>query len=184
MILAASLAPDTCSQTWHLDESTLPIRMDALSPQQRAGILHAIKPRIEYHLDSGDPSDLDPVELATAMKNLHVLILKRSQGTLTFISGWTYLFCGAVGNCMTWVLSQDDKILLEDSGKEITVLKTNHNAEPDILFSVHDSASDTDLERWRFSGSKYVLSWCGTSTMGYAGHYKKHPYTYSHPCQQ
>jgi hypothetical protein len=91
--------------------------------------------------------------------------------------------CGAVGNCMTWVLDSHNKILLEDSGKAITVLNRVHHARPDILFSVHDSADDTELEKWSFNGSQYILTRCGTSTMGYLGHYKKHPYTYSHPCQ-
>jgi hypothetical protein len=183
LILALTFTANAQQQTWHIDEATLPIPLDSLPQQQQANIRRALEPRIEYHLDDGDPSDLDQAELAKAQRNLYVLFLKRSSGTLTFVSGWTYLMCGAVGNCMTWVLDQQNKILLEDSGKAITVLGRIHHTRPDILFSVHDSASDTDLERWRFNGSKYVLSWCGTSTTGSLGHYRKHPYTYSYPCQ-
>ena len=183
LILALTLTTNAQQQTWHIDETPLPTPLDSLPQQQQADILRALELRIEYHLDDGDPSDLDPVELATARKSLHLLILDRSGTTLKFVAGSTYLMCGAVGNCMTWVLDLHNQILLEDRGKAITVLSRGHRARPDILFSVHDSASDRDLERWRFNGSKYVLTWCGTSTMGYVGHYRKHPYTYSRPCQ-
>jgi hypothetical protein len=188
LTLALLLLSLTCisaaqQQTWHIDETPLPISLASLPPQQEADIRLALEPRIEYHLDNGDRSDLDPTELAMAKKNLFVLTIKRAGTTLTFVSGWTYLMCGAVGNCMTWVLDSHNKILLEDSGKAITVLNRMHHARPDIMFSVHDSADDTELEKWRFNGSKYILTWCGTSTMGYLGHYKKHPYTYSHPCE-
>lgn len=183
LLLALTVSANAQQQTWHIDETPLPTALDSLPPQRQAAILRTLEPRIEYHLDGGDPTDLDPTELATAKKNLFVLTVQRANTTLTFISGQTYLMCGAVGNCMTWVLDQDNKIILEDSGKAITILNSVHHARPDILFSVHDSASDTDLERWRFNGSKYILSGCGTSTMGYLGHYKRHPYTYSRPCQ-
>jgi hypothetical protein len=183
LLLALSCAASAQQQTWHIDETSLPILLDSLPQQRRADILRTLEPRIEFHLDDGDPTDLDPTELATAKKNLHVLILQRAGGALTFVSGWTYLMCGAVGNCMTWVLDQHNKLLLEDSGKAFTVLHSVHYTRPDILFSVHDSADDTELEKWQFNGSQYILTWCGTNTMGYLGHYKKHPYTYSHPCQ-
>jgi hypothetical protein len=183
LILTLTFTANAQQQTWHIDEVTLPIPLDSLPQQQQAAIRRVLEPRIEYHLDDGDPSDLDPTELAKAQHNLYALILKRHGETLTFVSGSTYLMCGAVGNCMTWVLDQHNRIVLEDSGKAITILKNKHHARPDILFSVHDSASDTELEKWRFNGTKYVLNWCGTSTMGYLDHYKKHPYTYNHPCQ-
>jgi hypothetical protein len=183
LLLVLSCAASAQQQTWHIDETPLPIPLASLPPQRQAEILRALEPRIEHHLDDGDPTDLDPTELATAKKNLHVLTLQRAGTTLIFVSGWTSLMCGAVGNCMTWALDQDNKIILEDSGKAITVLNSVNHGRPDILFSVHDSASDTDLEKWRFSGFHYILSWCGTRTMGYVGQYKKKPYTYSHPCE-
>jgi len=183
LLLAFTRPASTQQQTWHIDETPLPTPLESLPPQRQAELLRALEPRIEHHLDDGDPTDLDPTELTTTKKNLFILTIQRAGTTLTFVSGWTYLMCGAVGNCMTWVLDQDNKILLEDSGKAITVLNSVHHGRPDILFSVHDSASDTDLEKWRFNGALYILSWCGTNTMGYSGHYTKNPYTSRHPCE-
>jgi hypothetical protein len=183
LLLVLSCAASAQQHTWHIDETPLPTALDSLPPQRQVEILRALEPRIEYRLDDGDPTDLDPIELANAKKNLHVLTLPHAGTTLTFVSGWTYLMCGAVGNCMTWVLDQDNNLILEDRGKAITVFNSVHRGRPDILFSVHDSASDTELEKWRFNGSHYILTWCGTNTMGYLGHYKKRPYTYSHPCK-
>ncbi len=171
-------------QTWHIDETTLPTPINAQTRPRQAEILRVLKPRIEYHLDDGNPTDLDQAELRKAEENLHVLVLQRSGGQLTFVSGWTSAMCGAVGNCMTWVLDKGNHILLETSGKAITVFPSLHHGRPDLLFSIHDSASDTDRERWRFNGKIYERTWCGTSTMGYPGHEYVHPHTYSHPCQQ
>jgi hypothetical protein len=132
-----------------------------------------------------DPSiDMEPNELAKALKSLHTLTFSDRGWSLLFVAGWDQPLCGATGNCQYWVLDEQNNILLETSAKAVTVLGSSHHERPDLLFSSHDSASDTDRERWYFNGKKYELKWCGTSTYGDLGHEYKHPKTFQHSCRE
>lgn len=172
------------AQTWHIDDTPLPTKITSLSPQRQRAILAALTPRIENDLDDGDKSELDPTELNEAKNSLHTLTVKDGNQSLIFVAGWDTELCGGVGNCTIWVLDGQHRVLLESGGKAITVLASHHHGRSDILVSAHDSASDTDRERYTFNGSVYVLSWCGTSTMGYPGHEYVHPHTFSHSCNR
>ncbi len=91
--------------------------------------------------------------------------------TLTFVEGYSGTACGAVGNCMFWVLDGTGRILLGPThARDFTRLRSAHHGLPDLLFGAHYSSWQTGQAWFTFDGSVYRKSRCATDTE--AGHQK------------
>jgi hypothetical protein len=79
------------------------------------------------------------------------------------VQGTGVCMCGAVGNCPFWVIGEAPRpgVLLETVGIQTFALQENLTARRfDLLVGSHDSAMQTDLQRFRFNGTKYQLNGC------------------------
>lgn len=118
-----------------------------------------------------ETGDSDAAEVAQEVKTIKQQLrferLQLSDTRLTFIQGYAVDSCGAVGNCMFWILDQTDRPILEGvSGKEFSVLHSHHHRLPDILLGIHDSASQTTQVWYQYDGKKYRAAKCAIDTYG------------------
>ena len=99
-------------------------------------------------------------QLHISAKNLRVLKFETTSAPVFFVQGYGMELCGATGNCKSWMLANDYKVLLRGYAQTVKLLSTLHNGRPDILTGLHDSAMESDLTQWRFTGSRYVRYRC------------------------
>ena len=180
-VLMASASPLT-GQSWSINEKPLPTKITALSEPEKSAVLAALQPSLNARIAKGD---LERGELTSLQRGLHVKRVVLTGGSILLVQAWGQPLCGATGNCSVWVLDKDHRLLLDGGGGEsISVMSSYHRGKPDILFAIHISASDTGLERWRFNGSKYVLSWCATSSWGMPFDNWTQPHLDVHSCSE
>ena len=87
-----------------------------------------------------------------------------ARGGVTILHAYDGFHCGVI-NCAAWVLDGHGHTLLRGlSPWQIVVLATRHEDLPDLEFSFHDSAAETQRLRFRFGGSRYQLHSCETRT--------------------
>ncbi len=97
-----------------------------------------------------------------ASSNLRATQIHTPSGHLFLVQALGNNFCGAAGNCAFWILSSGYKIQLDTIAQMFKVEKSLHAGHPDILTSMHDSASSGDLRQWRFNGTQYKPAACAT----------------------
>jgi hypothetical protein len=136
---------------------------------KRRTILQNLAPSIKKW--EADSDGQDPVETAQDVlaveQQLRFEVIGLGNARLTFVQGSGLAACGAVGNCMLWILDQTDKPILEGvSGKEFSILPSYHHGLPDILLGIHDSASQTDQIWFQYDGKQYRETKCATDTYG------------------
>ena len=152
------------SQTWRIgDDQPFPTRVSTLPQARQQSILAQIQPSLdklvkEKWMDSDD---------ATRVKDsLRVRELSTLSGRLLLVQSWGPGLCGGVGNCHVWVLGEHDRLLLETSASELSILNSVHNGRPSILMSLHDSAAERTLIWYRFNGVKYGATACAYKSYG------------------
>lgn len=99
--------------------------------------------------------------LAEPADNLLAMRIKTSSGNIFLVQGLGN-DCGASGNCTSWVLSSDYKILLKTIAQMFKVESSLHADLPDILTTTHGSAYAGDLQQWQFNGTLYRRVACAT----------------------
>jgi hypothetical protein len=159
-------------QSWHIDDHPFPTSIGALPLGDQRTILATISASIDRYAKQ---EDLEPNEVATVRKNLRVQRVKTRSSSLLLLQAYGPELCGAVGNCAVWVLDEHNRLLLDGAGgSKVTVTQNEHYGQPDIRFAIHDSASETALERWQFDGLQYRNVSCATLDYGSIQRYK-HP---------
>jgi len=135
-----SFAPKSSAQQWNthgmVEANAI---LNSLPPADRNGIVH---------------------KLHISAKNLRALKLDTTSGPVFFVQGYGSELCGATGNCSSWILADDYKVLLRGLAQTAKLLSALHNGRPDILTGLHDSATSSELTQWRFNGSRYVRYRC------------------------
>jgi hypothetical protein len=112
-----------------------------------------------------DPFPSDPVTESGLFAQFRVrrvsLSAASNQGLV--VQGFGACMCGAVGNCPFWIIGEGThpRVLLETGGiQTFAFQKRQSPAHFDLFLGSHDSAMQTDLQRFGFDGSKYQLSGC------------------------
>ncbi len=104
-----------------------------------------------------DPAPGDPKTAEGIFKSLRVgRVNLTSKGDFALVvQGWGACMCGAVGNCPFWLLSggPSPKLLLKAAGiQSFAVQKNRTRAGFDLILGSHDSAMETNVQRFRFNG--------------------------------
>jgi hypothetical protein len=112
-----------------------------------------------------DPGPGDPKTAEGIFKSLRVgRVDLTSKGDFALVvQGEGVCMCGAVGNCPFWLLSEgpNPKLLLKAIGiQSFAVQKNRIMARFDLVLGSHDSAMETDLQRFRFDGARYQRIEC------------------------
>lgn len=79
--------------------------------------------------------------------------------------GTGFCMCSATGNCPIWVFSNDPepRILLHCEGvQSFAIQQAQASDHSELVLGGHDSAMETYLEKYRFTGSKYSRVGCAT----------------------
>jgi hypothetical protein len=99
------------------------------------------------------------------------------------VQGSGRILCGATGNCSSWVLSSDDKILMKTISEAIKVLPASHHGLPDLITTMNGSAFSGELKNWRFDGTIHHHIACASYDYADAnGRELKHPRIRPEPC--
>ena len=94
--------------------------------------------------------------------NLRAVRINTPSGHLFLVQVSGNTFCGASGNCTAWVLSSDYKIVLKTIAQGFKVETPLHAGQPDIMTTMHGSATSGNLQQWRFDGVKYNQVACAS----------------------
>lgn len=73
--------------------------------------------------------------------------------------------CGAVGNCPFWLIAGETQpeLLVSATGIQAFAFQKSPSSDHfDLVLGSHNSAMVTDLQRFRFVGSKYRRIGCAT----------------------
>jgi hypothetical protein len=84
--------------------------------------------------------------------------------------------CGADGNCESWILSSEYRVILHDIAEAFYLQPTAHEGLPDIVTYGHASAVEGNLTYWRMHGGRYIrISCAGKSYIDADGNTLKNP---------
>lgn len=114
-----------------------------------------------------DPGPGDPTTAEGIFRSLRVGrvdLTSRGESAL-IVQGEGVCMCGAVGNCPFWLLSEgpNSKLLLKAIGiQSFAVQRSRASTRFDLVLGSHDSAMETDIQRFRFDGAKYQRIGCAT----------------------
>ena len=114
-----------------------------------------------------DPGPGDPKTAEGVFESLRVgrVNLTSKGDSALLVQGDGVCMCGAVGNCPFWLLSggPSPKLLLKAVGiQSFAIPKSGANTRFDVVLGSHDSAMETDLQRFRFKGVRYQRTGCAT----------------------
>lgn len=93
--------------------------------------------------------------------------------------------CGATGNCSFWIidLHRNRIVLRSDGVQQFAVEQTPKHGFPDIITATHDSATESDLIRWHFTGASYEPAECAMRDDADSnGNPLAEPKITAHPC--
>jgi hypothetical protein len=71
--------------------------------------------------------------------------------------------CSPTGNCPLWIFQKvgnEYRLVLRSFGQSFTIQKTNTNGYRDVVISMHDSATESELKEYQFSGGMYRKVGC------------------------
>jgi hypothetical protein len=170
------------SQTWRVgDYQPFSTRISAVPTPRQQSIIAHIQPTLAKLVKE---DWLKPDEAKSVRENLLVREVATASGHLLLVQSWGTELCGGVGNCEIWVLGDHDRLLLEGSASEITILRSVHFGKPSILMSLHDSAADRTLVWYRFDGVKYRVAACALKSYGTSWETYSPPRIEYLPCSQ
>jgi hypothetical protein len=171
LLIGLCSTPESCAQNgWKVPKLQELTQVDAiknraapLSAEDIALLKRATKGAIEECVK--DPGPLDPGTAKGLFAQFRVrrIPLSPNSSPGLVVQGFGACMCGAVGNCPFWIISEDPnpRVLLEAKGIQTFAFQERQSAAHfDLLLGSHDSAMQTDLQRFRFNGSKYQLSGC------------------------
>lgn len=71
--------------------------------------------------------------------------------------------CGATGNCSLWVFkrtAQGYVLILSEVAQDVTILPTSTNGFHDLMLGIHGSATEQELDLFRFVNGHYQRGAC------------------------
>ncbi len=86
-----------------------------------------------------------------------------SQGeSALVVQGFGACMCGAVGNCPFWLIAgqTQPELLLSAVGIQTFAFRESASDHFDLILGSHDSAMVTDLQRFRYAGTRYRRIGC------------------------
>lgn len=112
-----------------------------------------------------DPGLGDPRTAIVAFKRMRVrrVPLTSHGDSGLVVQGSGVCMCGAVGNCLLWVIGEQPRPLaiLHAVGIQSFAFRNSATANRfDLVLGTHDSASATHLQRFRFDGRSYKRADC------------------------
>ena len=171
LLLALCFAVEAVGQgTWSLPKLKELEQSDAIGKgtTQLSAEETSFLRQLTRHITSAcvaDPGPGDPKTAEGIFKSLRVgrvNLTSRGDAALV-VQGDGVCMCGAVGNCPFWLLSDgpNPALLLKAIGIQSFVFQ-NHgtNTHFDLILGSHDSAMETDLQRFRFDGVRYKRIAC------------------------
>ena len=171
LLLALCLASEAIGQgTWslpklkELDESNAVGKGTVQLSAEETSLMRQLTHRITSACIA-DPGPGDPRTVEGIFESLRVerVDLTSKGDSALVVQGEGVCMCGAVGNCPFWLLSEgpSPKLLLKAIGiQSFAVQKHRTTGHFDLVLGSHDSAMETDLQRFRFDGAKYQRTGC------------------------
>jgi hypothetical protein len=123
--------------------------------------------------------------LGVKPEDLLAMRVETASGHIFLVQGVYRIggICGA-NNCSFLVLSSDYKVLLSKVAQMYKLQSTTHHGLPDIITTMHGSATDSGLSYWQFQGTRYMRIACADALYGDAdGNEYKIPHITPHPCR-
>jgi hypothetical protein len=114
-----------------------------------------------------DPGPGDPHTVAGTFSRIRVrrvTLTPRGDSGLV-VQGSGVCMCGAVGNCPFWLIEeqQHPRVLMHAIGIQSFAFQKSQTADHfDLVLGSHDSAMVTDLQSFRFDGTKYRRNGCAS----------------------
>jgi hypothetical protein len=93
--------------------------------------------------------------------------------------------CGASGNCSFWIIDLHQRriVLRADEVQQFAVVQSSKRGFPDMITGTHESATQSELIRWQFTGGSYERAACATRDYSDArGNLLQQPKITPHPC--
>jgi hypothetical protein len=93
--------------------------------------------------------------------------------------------CGAPGNCSFWIIDLPQRRIVfhADGVQQFAVDQRSKSRFADVITSTHESALESELIRWQFTGGIYRPSACATRDFGDSnGNPLPQPKITPHPC--
>lgn len=142
-----------------------------LSRTERSALKHITGRAIRACLR--DPGLEDPTTVAGYLESLtvHRVLLNDAGLHGLVVQGWGDCMCGATGNCDFWLVEERPsgfEVLLHTMGiQSFAIEKARTNGYFDVVLGTHDSATETDLGLYHYTGTYYRRATC--ALMSYNG---------------
>ena len=180
LLLAALAAPAAADWTdAHLHQATMPL--SRLPAAERATITRLLRPRLGPLFQGQSPQTV-----ADTLRSFRVERLRLDGVSAIAVQpSQSNDLCSPTGNCSFWIIDvQHSRFLLDTIGvQSFAADAAPSHGMPDVVTRAHSSATESELTRWSFHGSRYVQSACATSQFTDAdGNIRKEPSITSHPC--
>lgn len=136
-----------------------------LSPDEEALIKRVTRKTIDECLKYVGPYDPKTASAAFGQLRVKRVELTPHGDTGLVVQSTSNCTCGAVGNCSFWLIAggQNPRVALATFGIQIFGFdKVQTAGYYDLVLGRHDSATVTDLERYRFDGIRYRLHDCAS----------------------
>lgn len=147
-----------------LDQADALSRQQAhLSVDEETLIKKVTRKPINECLNYPDPDDPKTASAAFGQLRVKRVELTSHGDTGLVVQPIGGCMCGVVGNCSFWLIAggQTPRVVLATFGiQTFGFAKTQTAGYYDLILGRHDSATRTDLERYRFDGARYRLHDC------------------------
>lgn len=120
-----------------------------------------------------DPGPGEPTTFAGSFNQLRVKRVSLSSAGVSglIVQGMGSCMCGATGNCDFWLIAERPggySVVLQTIGIEgFQIKRTTLNGYFNVILGMHDSATDTDLSLYHYTGTYYRRVGC--ALMSYLG---------------
>lgn len=182
-IALMSLALPSATLGWpigSLHQPSTPVRR--LPPAERAVITRLLRPGLGP-LYQGQPTQT----LDKAIQSFPSEPLRLGSIPALAVQASGQELCSPTGNCTIWIVDLRHRRILLRGGavQTFAIDRSSTGALPDIITGMHGSATESDVTRWHFDGSRYERSECATTEYADAdGNHLPHPRITPHPCNE
>ncbi|HTV08731.1 MAG TPA: hypothetical protein VMD97_06795 [Candidatus Aquilonibacter sp.] len=151
-----------------------------LPPAERAIAEHLLRPQLGPLFQGEGASQLND-----AIRSFRAERLNLGGTPALAVQPTGENLCGSGGNCSFWIIDlRQRRIVLHAEGvQQFGVEPGSKRGLPNIITRTHESATDGDLIRWRFTNGSYESADCATEDNADAdGNPLSQPKITPHPC--